>query len=58
MGVSFADVAEYHRTKCDHYFGCIAYPLIEEAASGRAREIVKLFAEIALMNSEGKTRVA
>jgi hypothetical protein len=33
VGETFADGAEYHCPKCEHYFGYYAYPLLVEAAT-------------------------
>ena len=53
MGDSFDDGAEYHCPKCNHYFGFIAYPLIEESLSDpRADPADRMFAEIVMRRTK------
>lgn len=49
MGESFNDGSEYHCPKCNHYFGFIAYPLLNESITdSRADPADRKFAEIVL----------
>jgi hypothetical protein len=47
MGESFDDGADYHCPTCDHRFGYIAYPTIDESRSDpRAPATDKMFGDI------------
>ena len=55
MGEGFNEGAEYHCPECDHYFGFIAYPLLEESLSDpRAPDSDKMFAEIVMHRARNK----
>jgi len=55
LGDSFGDGAERHCPKCGHYFGYIAYPLLQESRSDpRAPQEDRMFAEIALKGANVK----
>ena len=55
LGETFNDGSDRHCPKCDHRFGYIAYPFLEETLSDpRAPREDKLFAEIALRGAKDR----
>lgn len=56
VGEGFIDGAEYHCPKCDHYFGFVANPLVEESLTDlRATKSDRIVAEILLNASNNKS---